>query len=78
MPLFYGLLFLKGIKAPTYLDGLFRLVAKNYKVNLDILKRIKKIKEEKLKTKKEELREYVKELIGVLADLGEIVDEMKI
>ncbi|MBL7054672.1 hypothetical protein ISS05_02855 [Candidatus Woesearchaeota archaeon] len=78
MPLFYGLLFLKGIKAPTNLDGLFRLVAKNYKVNLDILKRIKKIKEEKLKTKKEELREYVKELIGVLADLGEIVDEMKI
>ncbi len=78
MPLFYGLLFLKNIEPSTKLDSLFKLVSQEYKVNLDILKKIKKLKTEKIKINKEELDEYVKELIGLLADLGETVDEMKI
>lgn len=78
MPLFYGLLFLKNIKAPTDLNGLFELVSKDYNVNLDILKKIKRIKEEKIKIKDEELKEYVKELIILLTDLGKVVDKMKI
>ncbi len=78
MPLFYGLLFLKGIKPSTKLDKLFNLVSQEYKVNLNILKKIKKLKEEKIKIKKEELSEYAGELIVLLTDLGETVDEMRI
>ena len=78
MPLFYGLLFLKNIKPLTKLNALFKLVSQEYKVNLDILRRIKKLKEEKIKVNKEELDEYVNELIVLLSDLGETVDEMKI
>ncbi len=78
MPLFYGLLFLKGIKPSTKLDSLFKLVSQEYKINLDIIKKIKKLKEEKIKIKNKELDEYVNELIVLLADLGETVDEMKI
>lgn len=78
MPLFYGLLFLKDIKAPTNLNDLFGLVAQNYKVNLDILKKIKQVKEGKIKIKGEELGEYAKELMTLLTDFGHIVDEMKI
>lgn len=78
MPLFYGLLFLKDIKAPTNINGLFTLVTQNYKVDINILTKIKQIKERKIKLKDEELDKYVKELIVLLTDLGEIVDEMKI
>ena len=78
MPLFYGLLFLKDIRPSTKLDNLFKLVSQEYDVNLDILKNIKKLKEEKIKMNKEELDEYINELIVMLTDLGEIVDEMKI
>ncbi len=49
MPLFYGLLFLKNIEPSTELEELFEQVSQEYKVNLDILKKIKKIKEEKIK-----------------------------
>ncbi len=78
MPLFYGLLFLKNIKPSTKLDKLFNLVSQKYKVNLSILKKIKKLKEGKIKVKKEELNIYVNELIVLLTNLGEIIDEMKI
>lgn len=74
MPLFYGLLFLKDVEAPTELDSLFGLVEKHYKVKLDVMKDIKGIK----KCSEEELKKYTKDLIVLLADLGEIVDEMKV
>ena len=76
MPLFYGLLFLKGIEAPIELDSLFRLVADNYKVDVGVLRKIKKL--EGVKVKDEELKKYIKDLMNFLAELGEIVDEMKI
>lgn len=78
MPLFYGLLFLKDIKAPTNLNELFSIVAQNYKIDLTVLKKIKQIKEGKIKIKDQELEYYVEELIVLLTDLGQIVDEMKI
>lgn len=78
MPLFYGLLFLKDIKTPTKLDELFKLVAKNYKVDFGILEKIKQIKEGTTKFKDEESEEYIKELMVLLTELGYIVDEMKI
>ncbi len=76
MPLFYGLLFLKDIEAPTELDPLFRLIADSYKVDVGVLREIKKLKD--VKVKDEELKKYIKDLMNFLAELGEIVDEMKI
>jgi len=78
MPLFYGLLFLEDIKAPTNLDSLFSLVSQNYKVNFDILEKIKQVKEGKIKIKNEKLNKYVKELIVLLTKLGEMIDKIKI
>ena len=78
MPLFYGLLFLKNIKAPTNLDELFGLVNQNYNVNFDVLKKINQIKKGEIKIKDEKLDLYVKELIVLLTNLGKIVDEIKV
>ena len=89
MPLFYGLLFLKNIEPSTKLDNLFKLVSDEYKVNLDILKKIKALKlstkskglnifQKGEKINQEILNEYVNELIVLLTDLGKIVDKMKI
>jgi len=77
MPLFYGLLFLKNIKAPVNLNGLFTLVAQNYNVDLTVLKKIKQVKEGKIKVKNEELDEYVRALVELLTKLGEIVDKLE-
>jgi len=76
MPLFYGLLFLKSVKPSTNLGNLFKLVSQKYKVDLTILKKIKKLKDEKVTN--EELDVYVQELIVLLSAFGEIVDKMKI
>jgi len=89
MPLFYGLLFLKNIEPSTKLDSLFKLVSDEYKVNLNILKKIKELKlstkskglkifQKEKKINQKELNEYVNELIVLLTDLGKIVDKMKI
>jgi len=72
MPLFYGLLFLKDIKAPTELNALFELVAKNYNIDVSILR---KVRDKNIKDN--ELKKYVEELMVFLSELGEIVDEMK-
>lgn len=76
MPLFYGLVFLKDVKAPTKLDLLFRAVADNYKVDVSVLRKIKKLKDKKVP--EEELKKYVRELMKFLTELSEIVDEMKL
>ncbi|MEA2037825.1 MAG: hypothetical protein U9O94_10045 [Nanoarchaeota archaeon] len=76
MPLFYGLLFLKDIESPTELDPLFNLVADNYKVDVSVLREIKKLKD--VKVKDEDLKKYIKDLMNFLSELGEIVDEMKL
>jgi|TARA_B100001971_G_C18208236_1_gene548975 hypothetical protein len=76
MPLFYGLLFLKDVEAPTELDELLRVVAENYKVDVGVLRKIKKINE--VKAKDEELKVYVRELMAFLTELGDIVDEIKL
>lgn len=74
MPLFYGLLFLKDIKTPTKLDELFKIVGENYKINLSILKKIKQIREEKIKLSEDESKKYIKELMTLLRTLTDIVD----
>lgn len=75
MPLFYGLLFLKDIEAPPDLNSLFKLVADNYKIDVSVLRKIKKLDG---KAKEEELKRYIKELMNFLAELSEMVDEMKL
>lgn len=78
MPLFYGLLFLKDVKkAPTKLDNLFELVADNYKIDVDVLRKVRNLRESNIKVKDEDLKKYVEELMIFLSQLGEIVDEMK-
>ncbi len=76
MPLFYGLLFLKDVEAPTKLDLLFREVADKYKVDVSVLRKIKRLKDKKVP--EEELKKYVRELMKFLTELSEIVDEMKL
>ncbi len=68
MPLFYGLLILKGTKPPTDLDSLFKLVSEKYDVNLDVLKNIKEGRISK---------DYAKDLIECLDNLVNIVDKMR-
>jgi hypothetical protein len=74
MPLFYGLLYLKDVKAPTELEPLFKLITKYYKVDVSILRRIRNMK----RVKDEELERCAEELMQFLAELGEIVDEIKL
>jgi hypothetical protein len=76
MPLFYGLLFLKDVGAPTKLDILFHTVADNYKVDVSVLRKIKMLKGKKVP--EEELKKHVGELMKFLDGLSEIVDEMKL
>ena len=76
MPLFYGLLFLKNVKPPTKLEPLFKLVSKNYKVKLDVLRKVRALEEKR--ASEEELKKYTKDLITFLTKLGETVDEMKV
>jgi len=76
MPLFYGLLFLKDVEAPTKLDLLFRAVADKYKVDVSVLRKIKRLKDKKVP--EEDLKKYVKDLMKFLTELGEVVDEVKL
>jgi len=76
MPLFYGLLFLKKVDAPTQLQELFTLVADNYKVDLDILIKINELRENKIKIGDAELDQYISNLIELLTQLVKIVDGM--
>jgi len=78
MPLFYGLLFLKDAKAPTELNALFGMIAEHYKINVQILKKIKSLRNKKIKANDNELRKYVKDLMLFLKELVEIVDKMSI
>ena len=76
MPLFYGLLFLKNVKAPVNLNDLFMLVAQNYKVDFNILQKIKQLREGEIKVKDQELDGYIKKLIELLTELGEVVNKI--
>ncbi len=76
MPLFYGLLFLKDVEAPTDLDGLFKLVAEKYNVDVTILRNIKNLKDSKVSDLG--LKRYVEELMKFLSILGSIVDKIKV
>ena len=69
MPLFYGLIFLKGKKIPEELSSLFNGVEKAYKVDLRVFK---DIKENKIKNEAID----IKRLMNLLYELIDIIDNM--
>jgi len=72
MPLFYGLLYLKDIKPPTHLIGLYADVEKKYEVDMGIFRKIKGDE-----VSKEDSGKCVSGLIELLEKLINIVDNME-
>jgi len=76
MPLFYGLLHLKDTKPPTHLDELFDLVASKYSFNVEILKKLKLLKDGKAESS--ELQKDVEDLLNFLREAIPVIDKMKV
>jgi len=76
MPLFYGLLHLKNTKPPTQLDELFDLVATEYNFNVEILKKLKLLKDGKAESS--ELQKDVEDLLNFLREAIHVIDKMKV
>lgn len=78
MPLFYGLLYLKNTTPPKELDKLFDAVAEKYSFNVEILKRLKLLKDGKIKAESSELKRDVESLLKFLRESIPVIDKMKI
>ena len=76
MPLFYGLLHLKNITPSTKLDNLFDTVAEQYKFNVAILRKLKLLKDGKVKA--DDLKKDVEELLDFLREAIPIIDKMNV
>jgi hypothetical protein len=74
MPMLYGLLFIKDIKAPADLALLFEHVNKSYKVDTGILTKAKELAN--MKASDADLRQYTFELMELLTKLIEIVNKL--
>jgi len=77
MPLFYGMLFLKNTEAPTELDSLFKEIANQYGIDITILKKIRALKDTKVKVNDQDLQSYVNSLMILLTKLIDIIDKVK-
>ena len=71
LPILNVLLYLKNVKIPESLDNILDKITKEYKINIDVLKKLNS--KEKI-----DLEETVKELIILLSSLGEILDEVEV
>jgi len=78
MPLFYGLLYLKKTAPPTELDRLFDLVGEKYKFDVEILRRLKLLKDGKVKADSAELQRDVENLLNFLREVIPVIDKMKV
>jgi len=78
MPLFYGLLYLKNTPPPTELDKLFDLVGEKYNFNVEILRRLKLLKDRKIKADTAELQRDVENLLNFLREVIPVIDKMKV
>ena len=74
LPICNGLLFLKDLDVPGSITEVFGIVSEGYKTDFDVLKKIHEADIGKLN--ENELKEYIRELIVLLSDLGEKLDEM--
>ena len=78
MPLFYGLLYLKNTTPPTELDQLFDLVAEKYSFNVEVLRRLKLLKDGKIKAESIELKKEVEGLLEFLRKTIPVIDKMNV
>jgi len=78
MPLFYGLLYLKNITPPTQLDKLFDEVSEKYGFNVDILRKLKLLRDGKIKPDEDELKRDVEGLMEFLRVTISVIDKMKV
>ena len=76
MPLFYGLLYLKDKTPSLRLDDLFDTVSEQYKFNVDILKKIKMLKDGKAESA--ELKKDVGDLLEFLRQTISVIDKMNV
>jgi len=76
MPLFYGLLYLKKTAPPAELDKLFGLVGEKYNFDVEILRRLKSLKDGKASST--ELQRDVEDLLNFLRDVIPVIDKMKV
>ena len=71
LPIFYGLLYLKGMRAPESIEGIQDIIEKRYKINLEVLKSLQN-------NNSQYSEETIKKLIILLSTLSDLLDEIKI
>jgi hypothetical protein len=76
VPIIGGLIYLKDLQYADTQD-MFKVVSEGYGIDVQILKEIHDIRLGKAKIKKDK-EQYIRELIRVLTDIGEIVDHLKV
>lgn len=76
MPLFYGMLYLKNTTPPADLDHLFDLVAEKYELNVEVLRKLKLLKDGKADSS--ELKRDVEDLLEFLRHIIPVIDKMKV
>lgn len=76
VPIIGGLLYLKDLDLGDA-NNMFESVLEEYNLDVQILKEIYDIRQDNAKLNKDK-EQYIKELMNVLSDIGEIVDEMKV
>ncbi len=76
VPIIGGLIYLKDLHY-TDTQDMFRVVSEGYGIDVQVLKEIHDIRMGKAKLRKDK-EHYIRELIRVLTDIGEIVDNIKV
>ncbi len=76
VPILGGLIYLKDLHYSDTQD-MFNVVSEGYGIDMQVLKEIHDIRQGKAKIKKDK-EQYIRELIRVLTDIGEIVDHLKV
>jgi hypothetical protein len=76
VPIIGGLIYLKDIHHSDTQD-MFKAVSEGYGIDVQVLKDIHDIRLGKAKLRKDK-EHYIRELIRVLTDIGEIVDSLKV
>lgn len=76
MPLFYGMLYLKNTTPPADLDHLFDLVAEKYELNVEVLRKLKLLKDGKADSN--ELKQDVEDLLEFLRHIIPVIDKLKV
>ncbi len=76
VPILGGLIYLKDLHYSDTQD-MFNVVSEGYGIDVQVLKEIHDIRQGKAKIKKDK-EQYIRELIRVLTDIGEIVDNLRV